>query len=140
MRIIPLTLIAAIGVYGCGQTTAGNDEIPSLPEPVEITLGFGESRTIEGTALAVAFTDVNGDSRCPTDVTCVWQGNAEVALSIGLAPNPSTPLFLNTGVDPQAARWNAVGVTLLSLSPDPLSEAPIDPQDYVVRVRLEPLG
>jgi hypothetical protein len=140
MRIIPLALIAAIGVYGCGQTTAGEGDIPSLPEPVEITLDFGEVRTIEGTALGIAFTDVNEDSRCPTDVTCVWQGNAEVALSIGLAPNPSTPLLLNTGVDPQAARWNAVGVTLLSLSPDPLSEAPIDPQDYVVRVRLEPLG
>jgi hypothetical protein len=139
MRIIPLTVIAAMGVYGCGQTTAGDEDIPSLPEPVEITLAFGESRTIEGTALGIAFTHVNEDSRCPTDVTCVWQGNAEVALSIGLAPNPSSPLLLNTGVDPQTARWAGVGVTLLSLSPDPLAEEPIDPEDYVVTVRLEPL-
>jgi hypothetical protein len=71
---------------------------PGLQQAVLDTpfvLKMGETAALKGTPLRVTFEDVPEDSRCPAHVRCIWQGNAEVRLSL-TSGKGSAPLVLNT--------------------------------------------
>ena len=138
IKTTPMTV--ALLLVGCGLST-GQDVEPegTLPGPIEIVLPFGE--VVSATAnLALVLTGVSEDSRCPTDVECAWEGNAAVAISISTHEGDPTPLTMNTTLEPRVSDWNAVRVTLLGLTPSPRSDRTIEPEQYVARVRLEPIG
>lgn len=45
-----------------------------------VTIGLNKKMTIPGSKIALEFNQVSEDSRCPVDVTCVWEGIAVVDL------------------------------------------------------------
>lgn len=45
-------------------------------------LSIGETVKIAGESLSLRFDDVTGDSRCPQDVVCIWEGLANCVLTI----------------------------------------------------------
>ncbi len=108
---------------------------PSEPG-TEISLRGGEEVQVEGTILRLGFVRVVGDSRCPVDVTCVWEGNAEVEVGIALGMGPSHPLRLNTTLDPKSATWNGVTVALVKVEPAPRAGIPIPFENYRITLRL----
>ena len=57
-----------IGFLRCVKT----HEDFGLPNPFTVDLEFGETFQHEG--LEIKFFEIE-DSRCPLDVTCVWEGN-----------------------------------------------------------------
>ena len=136
-RTTPMAV--ALLLVGCALST-GQEVEPdgTLSEPVEIVLPFAEVVSAGGT-LTLVLTAVSEDSRCPTDVECIWEGNAAVHISISGLDGRPTPLALNTALEPQASEWNAIRVTLLGLTPSPRSDRTIEPEQYVARVRLEPV-
>jgi len=48
----------------------------------EFSLSMGQTVSIQGEELKLRFLEVIGDSRCPKDVTCVWQGQASCLVEI----------------------------------------------------------
>jgi hypothetical protein len=48
----------------------------------EFTLAVGDSARIGDSELVLMFDGVSEDSRCPRNVTCVWEGNARVRLKL----------------------------------------------------------
>ena len=108
--------------------------------PVELTLVFGETVDVPGTVLSLSLMGVPEDSRCPLDVTCVWEGNAVVEVGLAAGSGPTVPLQMNTSLDPRSVDWGDVRVTVLALEPAPVSETPIPQRDYQATVRLEPAG
>ena len=48
----------------------------------DIQLRVGETAGLDGGFFRVTFIRVAGDSRCPTDATCVWEGDAEARFMI----------------------------------------------------------
>jgi len=70
--------------------------------------------------LTVTFERVVEDSRCPTTVQCVWEGNAEVALEVVMPGESAASLRLNTNPSfPTEASYHTYTVTLLGLEPYP---------------------
>ncbi len=126
----------------CGRTAAPHVDLEGafVPGLVEVTLPYGEQIQIAGTVLDLILTDVPEDSRCPTNVACVWAGNAVVEVGIRAGMGPTFLLRLNTTLEPRSAEWNDIRVTLLDLTPLPMSGATIIPADYSVRIRLEPVS
>ena len=53
---------------------------------------------------------------------------------------PTLPLRMNTSLDPRFADRLGIRVTLLELMPTPWTDVRIEPEDYSVRLKLEPLG
>jgi hypothetical protein len=47
----------------------------------EVTINFGETKNFSADGLAVTF-EAKNDSRCPLNVTCVWQGEARITLKV----------------------------------------------------------
>lgn len=127
-------LFLAAGGWGCGIGAPGGASGPLPVEPGEsFVLGVGQSARVVGTGPEIRFDSVSEDSRCPSDATCVWTGNARVWLGVG-----TERLDLNTGVEPRrraAAGWT---VELLSLEPLPTVESPVPSLRYRAGLRVAP--
>lgn len=98
----------------------------------EFPIKVGRQLKVEGADLQVKFIGVPQDSRCPTNVNCVWAGNAEVSLEWIVDKCP-TSITLNTHATSGAGDESKVGgfrVKLIKLEPYPHSEKKISPSDY----------
>jgi hypothetical protein len=127
-------LLIALGA-GCDVGAGHGPDLSLQDLPATITLAVGETRNVGG--LAVRFGAVRNDSRCPTDVACVWAGNAELEFLVGptAGEGPAFQLVLNTSVEPRSGTALGLNLTVLELSPAPVSTRPT--RNYRVKVRVE---
>lgn len=130
---MPALLALAAVAVGCGSGTE--------PDPVglaqEFTLAAGESVRIRGETLGVAFDSVSADSRCPVDVTCVWEGDAVVVVTLtDPARQPATVELHTSGRFAQAAGYGDFEVTLVKLAPEPKAGNPIPQSAYRATLRV----
>ena len=140
-KIAVSSTLLAVAILGCGDQTAPdlNPESALLPASREIVLEYGEEIRLKGSVIRLSFSEVLEDFRCPVDVTCVWEGNGKVVIGIAAGMGPTHSLTLNTSLEPLSAVWSGIRVTLLELTPTPHTETDILPEEYAVRLRLEPL-
>ena len=99
----------------------------------EFSIKAGQQLKLDGADFQVKFVGVPQDSRCPTGVNCVWEGNAEVALNFTY-DDCATNLTLNTHNSPQTVQDGKAGgfrIKLIKLDPYPHSEKKIASSDYV---------
>ncbi len=126
MRVKVLALIAA----GVACTTATE---PRLSD--EFELRVGDHATFTDAGVRVAFLGVSQDSRCPSQVMCVWAGDA--AVLVETAPYPGTVSadsrtdILHTDLDPKSLGLGLFELTLVRLAPYPETPSSISPDDYV---------
>jgi len=123
----PLLFLAACASGGGNGPTSPT---PALNE--EFTLAPGQTATVNGTNVRLTFDRVSEDSRCPTDVTCVWEGDAVVVLKVKVEAEEATREVHTQGGDPRS-RKAPVGdyvVTLVRLEPAPRSTATIEASAY----------
>lgn len=135
-----LTLGALAGTLACAGAPAPISGSGSLlSDPTEVTLRVGERHDIGGTPLAVTFTGVPRDTRCPVDVTCVSEGSFEVNLGLGIygtTPPVGAPDQLLTVQGSHPVERERIRFEVLALEPLPHAGVPIDPERYVVKLRL----
>ncbi len=99
---IPALMAAALSVIMSGlQVTAASSAVPSSAPTPAITLGqtfsLSEGETvIVGETLQLNFSAVIAESRCPTGVQCVWEGNATIALKASDVFGPTRQLCLDS--------------------------------------------
>ena len=64
-------------------------ETAVIAEPgVSFALPIGQTASVAGTDTRLTFSEVREDSRCPTDVTCVWEGDAKIMVVVADANVP----------------------------------------------------
>jgi hypothetical protein len=92
-----LTVVLWITGPGCERSTDPADGL-ALKTHVPfnlgdtLTLGFRETAENVPTRTYIRFDSVLEDSRCPTDVVCVWEGNARLSFTM----NDGITFSLNT--------------------------------------------
>jgi hypothetical protein len=124
----PLMPLAAVLLIGCATTLVPGN-------PVEFELGLGETATLEDQDISVEFKAVTADSRCPSDVSCVWAGDAELVLRLtGVSGVDDTTL--HTTLDPRTLSRGSTTLEVLGLSPTPVSTTSTDPKSYRLRLRV----
>ena len=87
----------------------------------------GESVTVGD--LRLTFRSVEGDSRCPTDVVCVWAGDGEIALKIEQGSKAAVAA-LHTTLEPKKTEWDGYTIALVTLLPERKANTGIDSADY----------
>lgn len=130
--IISLALVP--GLSAQARTVWERTQPPRLGR--EFDLRVGERVILRKTRLSLRFLPDREDSRCPSDVTCVWAGNARVQLLVTSGRIAKT-ITLNSNISapsPADGSFADYTVKLVDLSPYPLSKRPIAPGDYVVRL------
>ena len=140
-RLALLSLPAILAISACtapngGLTATGPQSSGVVAVDRDFELRPGQTASIEGTGLSVAFVSVPEDSRCPVDVQCVWAGNGGVSLVVTDASGAKSSVTLNTTLTPRSVRLAGYEISLTGLKPDPKQGAPIPLVNYVASLRV----
>jgi len=131
-------IVSAILLANCSAESGDlvfKDMMPEAP----IEFGMGDCVTFhDGERLCL--DSVANDSRCPTDLVCIWGGNAEVYLSLEAVDGKQHLLKLNTASSlsfPSDTTIADIKVDLIALNPYPETDSiPIKQDDYSVMIML----
>ena len=128
-----LMTFGSVFALACGSSTPRAPEAPSGGLNAPAVLAPGE--TVRFGALTVTFKEVAGDSRCPVDVTCVWEGDAVARVELSQPQGAVETHELHT-TKPRSVTYDRYTVELVSLDPAPRSTATIPPSSYRLAVRV----
>ena len=83
----------------------------------------------------VTLTDVSDDSRCPTDATCVWAGDATVTLRVQPVSGPAETVALHLNrPDARSATAAGLHLRLERLEPAPQAGRSIERGGYLAAI------
>ncbi len=120
--VLITTLVAACGNKKNADLAAAN--YYDMGDTVQLDEGQ-EVRYYKpkGWDLIIRFDSLVADSRCPKDANCIWEGNAEVALTL-LASKKNTSFVLNTNKTMETERsFDQYKVKLIDVKPYPTNPA-----------------
>jgi hypothetical protein len=145
-RTVVLTAGVA-GLWACTSATPSDtsDTLNQDPEAAAVSADRGDTFALKAGQVArvgnagvlVGFRGVAADSRCPSDVTCVWQGDAELRIHATIGRLAWTPFALHTALEPRSARFEGYTITIVNLEPVPKEGQQIPGANYVVTIRIE---
>jgi hypothetical protein len=140
-----LLLVLGCALAGCQRTTPAAPANPGRASDASsrdaeqgdtIKVHLGETRQVRG-GLAVEFKSVQGDSRCPMNVVCVWQGDAAVRLGLSLG-GERADTTLHSTLEPRAIVFGGYDVGFVHLEPYPIDGQKPDSSAYVVTLTARP--
>lgn len=141
----PVILTVLVGIAACDPAgpvvqyrPSGTNEATVPDEGTSVVLAVGETAEVAG--LIIRFIEVAEDSRCPLGVTCFWEGRGLVVLSAVVA-GVEELVSLSTADSGDASRSATVSgyrITLVTLDPEPVSDAPTAPEDYLMTLEVVP--
>lgn len=114
---------------------ACNKEEASKPFLLESKFKIDQVFHVTDNPLQFTLAEIN-DSRCPSDVVCVWEGQAEVKIVVD-SPVQGT-IVLNT-FDHETDTLGAYAFQLVGVSPYPISTKTIALNEYEVTLKVEKL-
>lgn len=128
----PAALLFAAALVGCQPADEARADPARVRPGQPFVLAGGQEATVEGTDLRLRFADVLEDSRCPTQVDCVWTGQARIAVDLASGTAQQSVEFTLNPAPGQAVQVDAQGytVTLETLDPYPATPDPIPFEDY----------
>ncbi|HVR44170.1 MAG TPA: hypothetical protein VMS56_12085 [Thermoanaerobaculia bacterium] len=129
----PAALALLLILVGCSAAPA---PLETVRRGETVTLGMGESGRLEPGGVILQFAAVIADSRCPVGVTCVWEGEAEVALRASSESGEAAELRLHTRGE-TAVRFAGHRIRLLELAPHPIEGKPLRQSDYELTIGVE---
>jgi hypothetical protein len=127
--------VSTLAAAACGSPQATDPERPQA-QNLERELAPGQS--LQSGAVRVTFKSVDGDSRCPEDVVCVWEGDALVKIELreGSGDAVARDLHTSGSVGAKSTAFGGLEISLVRLSPTTHSQRPISAQDYRVVLRI----
>jgi hypothetical protein len=100
----------------------------------EFDLAVAQEAKVQGSNVVIRFRGVTNDSRCPSDVQCVWAGNAVAGFDLSGAGQSDASL--NTTLDPRSVSYGGYTILLVGLKPAPRTGSTIPALEYVATLRV----
>ena len=97
-------------------------------------LRVNQTASIDSLNLSIGFVAVREDSRCPSDVVCVWEGQTTISVSVQSANlTPSNFNLTSRGGESNLSvrDFRDFSIRLLEIAPYPKSTEHIGTSDYV---------
>jgi len=136
------TAITILTAGACASSSLPTDPVVySQSEAADsVKVRVGQTIVVEG--IRVRFSAVESDSRCGSDVVCIWAGDAVANFVVEQNCDCNSPAFelkLHTTLDPKSGTAYGFRVELLELAPHPRSTSPIRKDAYEAWVRITPV-
>lgn len=117
-----------VTMFACDESMNG----PTVPIDKEFVLAPGESSVVD--EISVRFVGVVSDSRCPSDVNCVWQGDAQVQILVTTSRRTQEYELHTSDMKPVA--HDGFTIHLVQLQPYPISVQKIQSDEYRVTLKV----
>jgi len=92
-------LCVVLTVSSCSRS----DDVQALLNE-ELCLSIGQHASLTGEDLVVSFEEVTEDSRCPSDVTCVWAGRVSCVVELTHAGSSYRMILTEPGLTSEYTR------------------------------------
>lgn len=140
MQAFPLLIIVNM-ICGCSGNSRRDgqrhkNEAVQARLNTEITLAFSQIASVEDEKILIEFADLTEDSRCPVNVTCVWEGQATVALNISIGGKESSSISLTSRAGHEKlaiADIEGYSIRLVKVEP-PRTRDEINFSEYIITV------
>lgn len=132
MRRVVIAVAAAVLSAACLEVRT--DPATALGQPFQ--LKPQKSAFVSG-GLILTFDSVLSDSRCPINATCVWAGEARVALTASTRSRGRAKVEMSTHGDASTLSFGGFIIRLTELQPYPFAGHPTPPGDYVVTLVVD---
>ena len=136
-RLAVLLIAGSFALGGCREPTS---VVPADPQTFRLPYGTTYNFP-DGTA--ITFVQLLGDSRCPHDFECFWEGQAQIALRLRNAgqeevARPVVSGGVTRADSTRAETVMALGhaIQLLQLDPYPVSGGSVGSTRYVAHLRV----
>ena len=130
-----ILLLSAITIFlylGC----LNNQATVTVELGEVFTIGVGDSAWITDEDMTLTFNEVVGDSRCPQNVTCVWEGEASVRVTMAYQGENYSIMLRQPGLT-EIAEDKFIDYTLnYSLNPYPREGEEISTDTYRLTITL----
>ena len=116
-----------------------NKEITSDSFPVGLENDFKMNEVYHSTnnSLEFSITEIS-DSRCPSDVECIWAGKADVRINVESPVEGIVVLStIETNTDQKIDTLGNYSFQLIGVYPYPISTRIIKLEDYIVTLKIE---
>ena len=136
-----LVLIAAsLAIAACSSNPTTTEPVVYSQSEVADSINIRVGRTIIVDGTRIRFDVVESDSRCPTDVVCVWEGDAVARFVVEqtAAPSSALTLQLHTSLQPKSGTAHGFRIELLALQPYPRASTATKPDEYIASVKIVP--
>lgn len=136
-----LILFIIVFISGCEEAseipTSTNGTHTFVPAELgkQFQLKVSQTALISGEGIEIKFLKVTEDSRCPSDVVCIWAGQVAVMVNVrNDNQNFGDLTLINSAGNKELAVKNFDGfhLELIEVKPYPISTSKIDPSDYVI--------
>jgi hypothetical protein len=111
-----------------------------IVEPgISFALAPGQTAEVKRSDTRITFRQVREDSRCPTDVTCVWEGDAKVEVVITRTGIPDDTKTLSIKSPGNETRVGNLRIRFVGLTPVPRQADAGAPKNYLAEFIAEPV-
>jgi hypothetical protein len=128
--IIACITITIISPHAFADT---KESVPSI-KGAQFQLKVNQTTSLESDSIKVKFLNVTADSRCPYDVTCIWQGEVKIFVNI-IKNNKALDDFSLTSRDGDKDLaiqvFDGYSIQVVKIEPYPTSGKKISFSDYV---------
>ena len=102
------------------------------------SLAVGKTAAVNGSNARITFNRVTEDSRCPTDVVCVWAGDAKIELTISRDGSPVDTKVVSVTAPNNEVVSGDLRIRFVGLAPVPRSSDPSGSRAYVAQLVVTP--
>jgi hypothetical protein len=125
------SLVLALVMIGITSYAFADDTI-QLGVPFHIQ--FNQTATMQELQIKIANLT---DSRCPSDVTCVWQGQAKILVDINKnSQNLGNFSLILNDKNLEARSFDHYSIRMIKVDPYPISSKKIQLSDYDITLKL----
>jgi hypothetical protein len=121
-------------------TLGGISFVSAQPAAKTISVRIHAKKDVSGYGLRIRFIELLDDSRCPTDTTCVWAGNAKVRIDVRSVGGNTRTFELNTALEPNVVKFGDYEIRLADVTPHPRSNISINRNGYVAKFVIRRIG
>jgi hypothetical protein len=133
-----LRLTAALSALLALPACASVDSIIIVEPDVAFSLPLGKTAGVAGSTTRLTFRQVSEDSRCPTNVVCVWEGDAKIELLPVRDGTVGQRVILSLHT-PNEAQVGDLFVRFVGLTPYPATPDPSSTRQYVAELVIRRL-
>ena len=131
--VLPLMCVLFVIGYACSNGKTGTGAVLAQ----EFKIKYGQELTVEGQDLKVKFASVLDDSRCPANVTCIWEGFAKIVIGVRRAKAEESQMELHTHDRfTRAGKYQQYVIRLVALDPYPRTDVERKLSDYVATLLI----